>query len=129
MNIVPPLKRVTCIVQNENSASFENVKGFVYQEVSVDWNACADRHLLCPQCETAGASSWADLDKDLAMVAKMNELFAFGGAEHISLWPRSLSHGFTLRKRHKLAVIITPRRLRRVSPTRKCLINAAGEVL
>ena len=82
------LKRVTHIVQYENSAAFQNVEGFVHLEVSVDRNACTDRHLLGPQGEIVGTSGRADLDKNIAMVAKMNEMFAFGGAQHISLWRR-----------------------------------------
>src|SRR6266852_7548702 len=92
------LKRVTYIVQYENSAAFQNVEGFVHLEVSVDRNACTDRHLLGPQGEIVGACGGADLDKDLAMVAKMNEMFAFGSAEHISLWRRGLSPGHALRQ-------------------------------
>ena len=86
-------KRVLCIVQCENSAAFQNVEGFVHLQVSVDRNTCTGRHLLRPQGEIVGACGRADLDRDLAMVAKMNELFAFGGAEHISLWRCGLSPG------------------------------------
>ena len=92
------LKRVTYIVQYENSAAFQNVEGFVHLQVSVDRNACTDRHLLGPQSEIVGACGGADLDKDVAMVAKMNEMFAFGGAEHISLWRLGLSPGHALRQ-------------------------------
>ena len=35
--------------------------------------------------EVVGACSGAEFDENVAMVAKMNEMFAFGGAEHISL--------------------------------------------
>ena len=90
------LKRMPYIVQYENSASFQNVEGFVHLEVSVDRNACTDRHLLGPQGEIVGACGEADLDKDIAMVAKVNEMFPFGGAEHISLWHRGLSPGHAL---------------------------------
>ena len=91
-------KRVTHIVQYENSAAFQNVKSFVHLEVSVDWNPCAGCHLLGPQGEIAGACGGTDLDKDLAMVTKMNELFAFGGGEHISLWCRATSRGHASRQ-------------------------------
>src|ERR1700676_2017501 len=87
------LKRMPYIVQYENSASFKNVEGFVHMEVSVDRNACTDRHLLGPQGEIVGACGGTDVDKDLAMVAKMNKPFAFGGAEDISLWSRGLGPG------------------------------------
>ena len=86
-------KRVLCIVQCENSAAFQNVEGFVHPKVSVYRNARTDRHLLGSQGEIVGACGGADLDEDVAGVAPMNEMFAFGGAEHISLWRRGLSLG------------------------------------
>jgi len=76
---------VTYIVQYENSAAFQNVEGFVHLEVSVDRNACTDHHLLGPQGEIVGACGGADFDEDVAMVTKMNEMLALGGAERISL--------------------------------------------
>ena len=84
-------KRVTHIVQYENSAAFQNVEGFVHLEMSVDRNACADRHLLAAQGDIVGACGGASLDEDIPMVAKVKEMFTFGGAEHISLWCRGLS--------------------------------------
>src|SRR5215472_161267 len=81
------LKRVTYIVQYENSTAFQKVEGFVHLEVSVDRNACTDHHLLGPQGEIVGACGGADFDEDVAMVTKMNEMLALGGAERIS-WPR-----------------------------------------
>ena len=78
-------KRVLYVVQCENSAAFQNVKGFVHPKVSVYRNARTDRHLLGSQGEIVGACGGADLDEDVAGVAPMNEMFAFGGAEHISL--------------------------------------------
>jgi hypothetical protein len=69
------------------------MEGFVHPQVSVDRNARTDRHLLGPQGEIVGAYGGADLDADLAAVAKMNEMFAFGGAEHIPLWCRGVSLG------------------------------------
>jgi len=91
------LKWVPHIVQYENSAAFQNVEGLVHLEVSVDRNACADRHLLGPQGQIVRTCGNADPDEDVAMVAKMNEMFAFAGAEDISLWRRTLSQGDALR--------------------------------
>src|SRR3954471_23099405 len=94
MNIVPPFsKGWSYIVQCENSAAFQNVEGFIHPEVSVDRNARTDRHLLSPQGKNVRACGGTDLDEDIAGVAKMYEMFAFGGAEHISLRRRSLSLG------------------------------------
>jgi hypothetical protein len=73
---------VSCIVQYEISAGFPNVEGFVHPEVSVDRNACTDRHLLRPQGEIVGAGGGPDLDEDLAGAAKMNEMFTLGSPEH-----------------------------------------------
>jgi hypothetical protein len=84
---------VSSIVQRENSAAFQNIEGFVHPQVSVDRNARTDRHLLGPQGEIVGAYGRADLDADLAAVAKMKEMFAFSGAEHIPLWCRGVSLG------------------------------------
>ena len=54
------LKRVSYIVQDEDSAAFQNVEGFVHLEVSVDRNPCTDHHLLGPQGEIVGASGGAN---------------------------------------------------------------------
>ena len=43
--------------------------------------------------EIVGAYGGTDLDADLAAVAKMKEMFAFSGAEHIPLWCRGVSLG------------------------------------
>jgi len=79
------LEWVSYIVQCENSAAFQNVEGFIHPQVSVGRNARTDRHLLSPQGKTVRACGGADLDEDVAGVAKMNEMFALGGAKHISL--------------------------------------------
>src|SRR5215467_15585211 len=79
------LKRVTHVVQYENSAALQNQECFVHLEVTVDRNACADHHLLGAEGEIVGACSGADIDDDLTAVTKMNELFAFVCAKHISL--------------------------------------------
>ena len=67
------LKWVPYIVQYEDSAAFQNEEGFVHLEVSVDRNACADRHLLSPQGQIVRTCGKASLDEDVAMVAKMND--------------------------------------------------------
>ena len=86
-------KRVSCIVQYENSAASQDVEGFVHPQVSVDRNARADGHLLGAQGKIVRACGGTDVDENVAGVAKMNEMLAFGGAEHISLWCRGLSLG------------------------------------
>jgi hypothetical protein len=73
-------KSVRYIVQRENSAAFQNVKGFVGPEVPVYRDAGTDRYLLGPQGKIAGAG----LDENPAGVAKMNEMLAFVGPEHVS---------------------------------------------
>ena len=85
------LKNVWHIVQCQNSAAFQDEEGFVHPEMSVDRNARAEHYLLGPQGETVGAGRGGDLDIDVAMVAKMNEMFAFGEPEHISLWRGGMS--------------------------------------
>jgi len=78
-------KRVTYIVQDENSAAFQNVESLVHLEMSVDRNAGADRHLLGSQGELIGSCRRADDDEDVPMVTKMNKMFASAGGENISL--------------------------------------------
>src|SRR5690349_268767 len=41
------LKMVVNVVQHENSATCQNVEGFVHLKVPVDWNAGTGLHLLC----------------------------------------------------------------------------------
>jgi hypothetical protein len=90
------VKWVPHIVQDQNAAAFENLERFIHLKVPMDWNACADRELLGSHREIVGACGGANLDKDVAGVAKMNEMFAFGGAEHISVRRRGLSLGRTV---------------------------------
>jgi hypothetical protein len=90
------VKTVPHIVEDQNTAAFENVERFIHLKVPMDWNACADWELLGSHREIVGACGGANLDKDVAGVAKMNEMFAFGGAEHISVRRRGLSLGRTM---------------------------------
>src|SRR5215469_18013379 len=92
------LKRVTHVVQYENPAAPQNQECFVHLEVTVDRNACADHHLLGAEGEIVGACSGADIDDDLTAVTKMNELFAFVCAKHISLPRCGLSRDDVLSK-------------------------------
>jgi hypothetical protein len=46
-------------------------------------NACTDRHFLGPQGEIVTACDGADVDKDVAVITKMKERFAFIGAQDI----------------------------------------------
>src|SRR5215469_4035894 len=79
------LKRVTHIVQDENSAALQNIEGFVHVDMSMDGDACTNPHLLCPQGEIVRTRGGANLDEDVPVIAKMNEMFTFGCAEHVSL--------------------------------------------
>src|SRR6266404_2657984 len=84
------LKRVRRIVQCENSATFQNVEAFVHLQMSMNRNARAQCHLLGSQPDIVGASGGANLDKNVAMVAKMNEMLTFRCGQHISRWSRRL---------------------------------------
>ena len=64
------LKWVSRIVQYEISASLQNVEGFVHPEVSVDRDACTDRHLLGSQGEIVGARAEPTLLKTLPALPK-----------------------------------------------------------
>ena len=48
-------KSVGDVVEGDRAAAFENIKGFVVLEVSMSWNACAERHLLGSEGELVGA--------------------------------------------------------------------------
>jgi len=89
------LKREASIVQDESSAALENIEGFIHEWMSVDGNAGAKGHLLGAHGELIGATAGADLNKDVAVVTKMDEMFTFGSTEHIllSLPARARGHG------------------------------------
>lgn len=53
--------------------------------MSVDRNPSTGHHLLGSQGEIVGASCGANFDENLALITKMNEMFSFGGAEHVSV--------------------------------------------
>ena len=76
---------MTHIVQDENSAALQNVEGLVHVEMSVDGDTCTNHHLLCTQGEIVRTRGGANLNEDVAAVAKMNEMFTFSCAKHISL--------------------------------------------
>lgn len=86
------------VIQCDHSTALQNVKSFVHVEMPVDGNACPGRYLLRPQREIVGARSGADLDEDVAMITKMNEVFAPGGAQYKSLVNDWLSLAGALQK-------------------------------
>src|SRR5690349_15560545 len=90
------IKTVPGTVQCESSTAFQSVESFVHPTVSVHRNAPTGRQLLGPEGEIVGAGGGAGLDEDIAGVPKMYEMFAFGSAEHISLWRRGLGLGHRL---------------------------------
>src|SRR5215467_5727626 len=82
-------KRVRLFVQNDASAAFQNVKGFLHFEMPMDRNAGAAHHLLRAQRKTSAAVGRAELDENVAAVAKMNEVLALFRAcyEPLGLFP------------------------------------------
>jgi hypothetical protein len=70
------------LVQNEGSPALEHLEGFVRLEMSVGWNTGPGHYLLGSQRKIAVTGSTADLDEDLAMVAKMNKVFALSSANY-----------------------------------------------
>ena len=76
------LKRVRYIIQYESSTAFQNVERFIHLEMSVDRNPSTGHHLLGSQGQIVGACGGANFDENLTLITKMNEMFAFGGAEH-----------------------------------------------
>jgi hypothetical protein len=59
----------------------------------MDRNAGAPHYLLGSQSQIARPCGSADFDEDVAMVTEMNEMFAFGGGENITLPRGGLSRG------------------------------------
>ena len=91
-------KRVTYIIQYVDSATFQDIEAFVHLEVSVDGNTGADHNLLSAHGEISGPCGSTDFNEDVPVVTEMNEMFAFGGAEHITLPSGRLSGGDALRQ-------------------------------
>ena len=92
------LKGVAHIVQDEDSAAFQNVEGFVHLEVPVNRNPCTHHDLLGPQGKIAGACGGADFYQDLAAITKVDEMLAFVRAEYIFLPSPVLSSDGALRQ-------------------------------
>jgi hypothetical protein len=67
-------------------------------EVSVDGDACAACDLLGAEGEAVRAGGGAGFDEDVSVVSEVNEVFAFGGGEDISLRWRRLNRGGALRQ-------------------------------
>src|SRR5262245_58370562 len=76
---------MTRIIQYESAAAFQDVEGFVHLKVPMDRNAGTDRYLLRPECEIVRALGGAHIDEDVTGIAKVNEMFASVGAEHVAL--------------------------------------------
>src|SRR5262249_29668876 len=93
------LKPVRCVIQDKRSAAFQDVEGFVHLEVSVDRNACTNRHLLRPQRQATGAGCGINLDEDVAGIPEVNEMFAAIRTEYVSLCRRGLSRSLPLQQR------------------------------
>src|SRR5580692_10618439 len=66
--------------------------------MSVDGNTCAKGDLLTPQGDGVGACRGANLDVDVAVIAKMNKVLPAGRTEHVSLWRHSLNRVYALRE-------------------------------
>jgi hypothetical protein len=58
-------------------------------EVPVDGDTCPLRHLLRPYSQIVRPGTGADLNEDVSMVSKMNEMFPFIGTDNVTLWLRS----------------------------------------
>ena len=87
----PLFKGVMLIIQDEDSATFQDVEDLIHLEVSMDWNACARGNLLGPQGMFAGPLYGVDLDEHVTGVTKMNETLAPCSVEDVSLGHGSCS--------------------------------------
>ena len=91
-------KGVRDVVQDEGSAAFEDVEGLVHFEVAVDRDACPGHHLLGSHGQIVGAGGGAELDVDIAAITEVEEVFAFGHAEHVPLTGCGLGFSAALRE-------------------------------
>jgi hypothetical protein len=78
------------VIENHDAAAFQNGESFVHLEMSVDRNSRTSHHLLRPHSKRRRSRSRAELNQDIAMVAKVNEMLAFVGTEHGSVLGRRL---------------------------------------
>jgi hypothetical protein len=82
---------MTHLVQHYDSAAVQHIKSFVHLQVPMRRNARPGRHLLCAHGQPLRTRRRAKLDVDVAVVAKMYQVFPSTRAEHISWWcPQSL---------------------------------------
>src|SRR5690349_19678527 len=75
---------MTNIVQRDRPTALQHMKGFVHVEMAVDRNPGTRHDLLAPQRQIFRSCGRTECDIDIALVTKMNEMFALGGGEHIS---------------------------------------------
>jgi hypothetical protein len=54
-------------------------------EVTVDWYAGAEYDLLGAEGEVVRAGGGAGLDEDISVISEMDEVFAFGRTQDVSL--------------------------------------------
>jgi hypothetical protein len=78
------LDRVAHFIQNESSATFDDVESLVHFEVSMNRDTNADQDLLGSHDETVRAPGGVHFDEDVP--ATLNEMFALARTEHITLW-------------------------------------------
>src|SRR4051794_16197754 len=71
------------VVEDEGSAAFQDVEGFVHLEVPVDGNASASWQLLRAHGEVLRPLYGIDLDEDVARIAKMNEVLTPCRGDHV----------------------------------------------
>ena len=76
------LNGVMHIVEYEVAAAVEDVEGFIHMEVAVDRHSGAGHHLLSAHGEIVRAVGGADVEEDVAVVAKVDQVLALRGAEH-----------------------------------------------
>lgn len=86
MKRVAPFSKGGHFVEGERAAAFENVEALFHFEVAVRRDAGAAHDLLGSDCEIRRAGGGTKFDEDVAAVAEVNEMFAFGGCDNTSLW-------------------------------------------
>lgn len=91
------LESVRYVIQKNSPAAVQHVKSLIEQEVSVNRNARTYGHLLGTQGQIIRTRAGTHLDKDIAVITKMNQVFAFIRIEGIS-FARGVTSSGSLRE-------------------------------
>src|SRR5215475_12996054 len=79
------------IIQNKISATLQNIESLFHFQMPMDGNPSARHYLLGSKRKMVGAVRGAQLNENVAAIAKMNQVLAFVGAKHVHATRRALN--------------------------------------